>query len=145
MNENLEFLNYIHETSNMGKESAKNILKEIENKECKIKQLLEELHKKYDGFEKESAKLIKKYDAPVKKTGMMGKAMAFMGIKKEVMMDNSDANIADMLIQGITMGNLEITKRIDNYEKVLDKKILNLGKELLNFGEEYLLKLKKYL
>ena len=145
MDENLEFLNYIHETSNMGKESAKDILKATEGKECKIKSLLEELHKKYDGFEKESAKLLKKHDAPIKSVGMMSKVMAFMGIKKEVMMDNSDANIADMLIQGITMGNLEITKRIDNYEKVLDKKILNLGKELLEFGDEYLSKLKKYL
>ena len=42
----------------------------------------------------------------------MVKVMSTMGIKKEVKDDNSDAHLADVLIQGLTMGNLEITKEL---------------------------------
>lgn len=71
--------------------------------------------------------------------------MSKMSINKEIISDNSDSNIADMLIQGLTMGNLELTKHIDNYEKTADKKIINLAKSLKKFGEEYIEKLKVYL
>ena len=69
---------------------------------------------------------------------MMAKAMSKMSINKEMISDNSDANIADMLIQGLTMGNLKLTKHIDNYEKTTDKKIINLAKSLRKFGKEYI-------
>ena len=59
--------------------------------------------------------------------------------------DNSDSNIAYMLIQGLTMGNLELTKHIDNYAKTADKKVLDIAKALRKFGEEYIEKLKVYL
>lgn len=75
----------------------------------------------------------------------MADIMSKMGIKKEVKEDNSDAAIADMLIQGFTMGNLEMQKRIDNFEGKADKKIINLAKELLKFGENSIQNLKPYL
>ena len=75
----------------------------------------------------------------------MAKTMSKMSINKEMLNDNSDANIADMLIQGLTMGNLNLTKYIDNYEKTADKKIINIAKSLRKFGEEYIQKLKIYL
>ena len=76
---------------------------------------------------------------------MMAKVMSKMNINKEMMNDNSDSNIADMLIQGLTMGNLELTKYIDNYAKTADKKVLDIAKSLRKFGEEYIEKLKVYL
>ena len=75
----------------------------------------------------------------------MADIMSKMGIKKEVKNDNSDAAIADMLIQGFTMGNLEMQKRIDNFEGKADKKIINLAKDLLKFGEDSIQELKPYL
>ena len=71
--------------------------------------------------------------------------MSKMNISKEMMNDNSDANIANMLIQGLTMGNLELSKHIDNYKEVADKKVIDLAKKLKKFGEEYIEKLKVYL
>ena len=71
--------------------------------------------------------------------------MSKMSISKEMMNDNSDSNIADMLIQGLTMGNLELSKHINNYEKTADKKVIDLAKSLRKFGEEYIQKLKTYL
>lgn len=145
MNENTELLELIYENSNMGTSSTTDVLKAIKNKECKIKSLLEEINKDYEKIAKESEKLLKKYKTEPQKTSAFSKAMASMGVKKEIMMDNSDAKIADMMIQGITMGNLELTKHIDNYKNEADKKILNLASELKKIGENYIEKLKAYL
>ena len=145
MNENEEILEYIYQTSNMGMESTKDLINSLKGKDNKIKKLIEEIEKNYEKYAKETEKLLNKQDLEAKPIGMMSKAMSKMSISKEMINDNSDANIADMLIQGLTMGNLELTKHIDNYEKTADKKIINLAKSLRKFGEEYIEKLKVYL
>lgn len=145
MNENEEILEYIYQTSNMGMESTKDLINSLKGKDNKIKKLIEEIEKNYEKYAKETQKLLNKKDLKAKPIGMMAKAMSKMSITKEMISDNSDANIADMLIQGLTMGNLELTKHIDNYEKTADKKVMNLAKSLRKFGEEYIEKLKEYL
>lgn len=145
MNENEEILEYIYQTSNMGMQSTKYLIDSLKGKDNKIKKLIEEINKNYEKYAKETEKLLNKQDLEAKPIGMMAKAMSKMSISKEMINDNSDANIADMLIQGLTMGNLELTKHIDNYEKTADKKNINLAKSLRKFGEEYIEKLKVYL
>ena len=75
----------------------------------------------------------------------MTKMMAKMGIKKEVMMDNSDSAIAKMLIEGLTMGSLEMHTKIKDYEKEVEKETVSLAKDFLKFQEEQMENLKKYL
>lgn len=145
MNENEEILEYIYQTSNMGMQSTKALINSLKGKDNKIKKLVVEIEKNYEKYAKETEKLLNKNDLEAKPIGMMVKAMSKMSISKEMINDNSDANIADMLIQGLTMGNLELTKHIDNYEKTADKKVINLAKNLRKFGEEYIKKLKTYL
>ncbi|CCY46886.1 putative uncharacterized protein [Firmicutes bacterium CAG:822] len=145
MNENEEILEYIYQTSNMGMQSTKDLINSLKGKDNKIKKLVEEIEKNYEKYAKETEKLLNRQELKAKPIGMMAKAMSKMSINKEMISDNSDANIADMLIQGLTMGNLELSKHIDNYEKTADKKIINLAKNLKKFGEEYIEKLKNYL
>ena len=61
------------------------------------------------------------------------------------MKDNSDARVADMLTKGFTMGNVDIQKKIDRFEKEVDKDILKLAKDLLDFGKKEIAVLKEYL
>ena len=145
MNENEEILEYIYQTSNMGYQSTSDLLNSLKGKDNKIKKIVAEINKNYEKYMTETEKLLKKKKLEAKPIGMMAKAMTKMSINKEMISDNSDANIADMLIQGLTMGNLELSKHIDNYEKTADKKIINLAKNLKKFGEEYIEKLKIYL
>lgn len=145
MNENEEILEYIYQTSNMGMQSTKDLINTLKGKDNKIKKILPEIEKNYAKYAKETEKLLNKQDLKAKPIGMMAKAMSKMSINKEMMNDNSDSNIADMLIQGLTMGNLELTKHIDNYEKTADKKVIDIAKSLRKFGEEYIEKLQVYL
>lgn len=145
MNENEEILEYIYQTSNMGYQSTNDLLNSLKGKDNKIKKIVAEINKNYEKYMTETEKLLKKKKLEAKPIGMMAKAMTKMNINKEMISDNSDANIADMLIQGLTMGNLELSKQIDNYEKTADKKIIDAAKNLRKFGEEYIEKLKSYL
>lgn len=123
MDENLELLECIYQNADMGTKTLTDLLNEL----------------------KESKELLKKNDTEPKGKGVMADMMSKMGIKREVIMDNSDSAIAEMLIEGFTMGNLELSKLIDSYKDQADKKILKLAKELQTFGENEIKKLNAYL
>lgn len=145
MNENIEMLEYIYKAANIGRTSSENLLKALKEKDNKIKKILEEINKEYEKFEKESSKLLKKSKVEPKGASMMMDIMNKLGIDKEVKSDNSDPSIASTLIEGLTMGNIEIEKRISNFENEIDKKIISLAKSFKKFGENYIEKLKTFL
>ena len=145
MNENLELLECIYQNADMGPKTLTDLLNELKERDNKIKNLVGEELKGYEKFVKESKELLKKNDTEPKGKGVMADMMSKMGIKREVIMDNSDSAIAEMLIEGFTMGNLELSKLIDSYKDQADKKILKLAKDLQTFGENEIKKLKAYL
>lgn len=145
MNENTEILEYIYKDANMGAESITTLIKTLQSKDNKIKPVLEEELKKYEEYIKKSEKQLKKLKVELKEFSTMAKMSSWMGIKMEMLKDNSDARIADMLIKGLTMGTIDMNKKIDNYEKIVDKDILKLAKEFRSFQEDSIEKLKAYL
>ena len=48
--------------------------------------------------------------------GYVGKVLRINLTTKEVKKDNSDAAIADMLIKGVSMGSIEMEKKIKQIE-----------------------------
>lgn len=140
-----ELILHIYESSQMGIEAINNLLKELKNKENKIKKILEDELKEYEKFYKSSEKLLKKEKIELKEKGKMAKMMSKIGIKKEVLSDNSDSKIAQMLTQGLTMGVTQIAAKIDSYKDVISKNHMELAKEYKKFQENSIEKLKSYL
>lgn len=145
MNENAELLEFIYQNASMGVKSCTNLIKILNTKDNKIKKIVEGELKGYESFVKKSEKLLKKYKVEPKEKGVMADLMSKMGMNMEMMKDNSDARIADMLTKGFTMGNVDISKKIDRFEGDADKDILKLAKDLLKFGNENIELLKPYL
>ena len=143
MNENNELLEYIYQDSEMAKYSIEKLINELKSKDNKIIKTLEDILKKYEEYYKSIKKQLKGVKA--KPIGMMAKMGSSLGIKKEVISDNSDASIADMLIKGISMGTLDMEKKISQYDEIADKKTIKLAKEFLEFQNETINSLKKYL
>lgn len=48
-------------------------------------------------------------------TGPMARAGMWMGLQMETLADRSDAHIAEIVIQGATMGVIEMTKALNTY------------------------------
>lgn len=145
MDVNAEMLEYIYQVADMGVKSSTHLLQELNNKDNKIKNDVEEILKKYEDVLKESKSRLKKHKLEPKSIGKMADISSSMGIKMEVMRDNSDSKIADMLLQGLTMGSIEMEKKIDNYQDKCDKDISKLAKSVLEFQQKQIEKLKNYL
>lgn len=145
MNVNTELLEYIYQSSEMGVVSLTNLLKKLNDKENKLKPVISDEVSLYEKYQKESKKLLSKNNAEVKENSMMTKMMSKMGISKEVKNDNSDASIAHMIIEGFTMGVVDMETKIKNFKKDADKKILKLAEDYLKFQQDEIEKLKKFL
>ena len=138
-----EILNYIYENAKMGKESTKTLIKSLEGKENKIIEAAEDILKSYADFENKAKELIATTE--LKEPKLIAKISANMGIKMKTKKDNSDANIADMLVQGLTMGELEMSKKIESFKDTVSKESLTLAKEFHTFQANAIEKLKKFL
>ena len=145
MNENIELYKHIVKDCDMGKFTIEKLLEDLKEKDNKIKKLVEDILKKYEYFYEKSKKYLKKEGASTVDNSLMSKMGASMGIKKEVKCDNSDSSIAQMMIEGISMGSIDMEKKIKNYVKEVDKKQLNFAKEFLKFQEDSIDSLKAYL
>lgn len=145
MNENLELLMHIYQTADMGVYATKNLLDLLRKKDNKITHVLEEELKEYEKYTQISETMLKKHDVNPKTSGMMAKMSSDIGMTIETMKDNSDPAIAAMLIEGLTMGTVEMNIKIDKYKRTNKKEILEIAHNLLEFQENEIEKLKTFL
>lgn len=145
MNEKIEIYKHIYQDSEMCISSIKELKKDLKDKDNKIKSTLDEIIKGFLKYEKESKKELSKLDSIPEEEGMFAKMMANMGIKKEVSSDNSDSHIAEVMIQGVSMGSINMEKKIDNYKDKLDHGDLKYAEKFLDYEKDCIVKLKEYL
>lgn len=145
MKEKNELLMHIYDVSYMGEYSTNKLLSTLKSKNNKIKSLLEDELKEYESYKKKSEKLLKKAKIEIPKTSILTKMSSNMGIMMETMKDNSDASIASMLVQGFTMGIVEMETKINNYKEEVNKNTIKLAKKLLKFQQKEIENLKTFM
>ncbi len=140
---NLDAINEVYKNASVALLSISNVMPEIVDTELK-KEILEE----YDGYEKilgEVTKYMTEKGYEAKEVGTMKKFMMKSGIKMNTMVDDSESNIAQIMIKGTVMGITELCELINNSETVTDKKIIEYAEELKKLEESYEERLKKFL
>lgn len=65
-------------------------------------------------------------------------------INMNTIKDRTPSHIAEMMIQGSTMGIVDITKKLKEYNKA-DKDISELGNKLLKFEQQNVEQMKTFL
>ncbi len=145
MKENEEIVLAIYKDSEMAVYSTKNLLDDLKDKNNKIKETVTHILEGYERYQEEALKALEELDITPETEGKMAKMASKMGIKKEVKADNSDSAIAEMLIQGISMGSLEMEQKLHQCEEHLDKSYHKLAKDFLKFQQENIAALKKEL
>lgn len=140
----IELVKHIYKDCDMSISSLNKLEEKLENKDNKIKGTVSNIKKGYERYKELSLKIIKKDKSSKEENSIFDKMMANMGIAMEVKKDNSDASIADMLIKGILMGESDMEKVLNSYEK-LDKKYEALAKDFINFQKDNIEELKKHL
>lgn len=145
MKENNELILHIYQDAEMACYTIEKLINDIKGKDNKIKKCVEDILHEYQDWKQKSKKLLQKENAEISENPLIAKFMAGQSIKKEVSNDNSDSAIADMLIKGISMGSIDMEKKIHAYEKEVNKEDLDMAKEFLKFQERTIESLKKYL
>lgn len=145
MNKQCELIEKIYKDASMGRFSTEKLLGNLKDKDNKIVGDVEEIFKGYSSFEEKAKEILLSRDIPPEKVGNMTKMMSSMGIFKEVLADNSDSAIADLLIQGLLMGEVEMKKRIENTSDDVNKDDFDLAKDFLKFQKKSHKIMEKYL
>lgn len=145
MDENIELLVFLYKNTEMGVFSTNSLINKIQKKENKIKSILEDELKIYEDYYQKVQNMLDETNIDYKGTNPITKITSEMGIKMETMKDNSDAALAQMLVEGMTMGIVTATSKIKNYEDKADKKIIKLTKNYINFQQEEINKLKEFM
>lgn len=145
MNEKYELLEHIHKDASMATYTLTKLIETLKEKDNKIKGKVEDILKEYAQYETKVKAELEKHHIKPTGEGNMAKIMSTMEIKKEVKSDNSDAAIADMLIKGISMGSIEMEKKVKDYRDRVDKEQLQLAEDFLKFQQQTIERLKEYL
>jgi hypothetical protein len=142
MEGNVEFLNYIHQNSEMGKDTIKKLLNISKDEEYKkmLQSQLEEYNMIYDTTERK----LKELNKEAKDINALSKVSTYFMINLNTLANKTSSHISEMMIQGSTMGIIDITKKLKEY-KSADKEILDLANKLLNLEQSNVEECKKYL
>ena len=141
MSEEIEFLNYIYQNAQMGKESIGHILKN--NDIGSIRDVLKEQREDYIKICNSAKSMIERRKKKAKDISVISQIMTYMSVKSNLSEDTSDSHIAEMLIKGSGMGIEQITKKIAEYKKV-SKPVINIANRLLYLEERNIDNLKKF-
>ncbi|MCX7694368.1 MAG: PA2169 family four-helix-bundle protein [Caloramator sp.] len=133
MDKNIELLNYIHQNAQMGIETLKQLIKETKDENMKnvLQRHLNEYQKFYDMTD---SKLKSKNIEP-KELNFLSKTFTDLMINLKTLRDKSPSHMAEMLIQGSTMGIVDMTKKIKEYQGV-EKETLDIANGLLQFEQK---------
>lgn len=145
MKENYELYEHIYQDAEMACYTIEVLTKDLKDKDNKIKKILEDILKEYTSYKEKAKNFLENNNQEISEKGFGSKMMAKIGIKKEVKSDNSDSSIAEMLIQGISMGSIEIERKINSYDKEVNKDEIKFAEEFKEFQQKSISELKKYL
>ena len=137
-----EILKSVYRNSQMAFEASADVLKH-----CKNNLLFREINREKERYknvsEQAKTELLKRNEIP-EEVAPFGKMMSKMGIAMKTASDQSSQNIAKIMLQGTTMGIIDMQHAVNRSHNA-DEKIRSDAESLLLREQEYCDHLKKYL
>lgn len=136
-----EFLNLISKNAEMGKVGIDSIMDYTRDE--RMREALRVQAKEYDKIYAEAAEMIKAKNFKAEHVSPMAKIGSEMTSVMKTMTDHSTAKIAEMMIQGSTMGVTKLMKNRGEYSGD-DDDILSLSDKLLSTEERNIKTMKGF-
>ncbi len=141
-NTNLYVLNEIHKSAKMGMDSISYVSEKVS--EPNLKDNLSFQYTQYGDILDSVNAIYKKYGDIPHDDNLMTQAMAWTGIQMNTITNKSNSHIADMLIQGTTMGIIEGRKLL-NQNPTIDKEVRGVLDTFVKMQENNVEQLKTFL
>lgn len=139
---NIECLNKIYQGAQMGCESISCLTEKVTDAS-----LLNDLHEQHDQYAKiscQASQALSQRKAVPKENGPLAQAGLWSGVQLNTLMDKSADHIAEIMINGNTMGLIETTRTMRQYADV-QPDIQSLGQTLIQAEEAGIQRMKNYL
>ena len=141
-NTNLYVLNEVHKGAKIGMDSISTVSEKVS--EPNFKDNLSFQYTQYGDILDSVNEIYKKYGEIPKDDNPMTEVMAWTGIQMNTITDKSNSHIADMLIQGTTMGIIEGRKLLNQNPNV-DQEVKQVLNTFVEMQENNVEKLKTFL
>ena len=137
-----QLLNHIYQTAEMGREGIQSVLKYTEDP--KLAGALNSQYTEYEKLQNAAGSLLQARGEPPKGLGPVAKASSEVMSTVKAMTDRSAANIAEMMIQGSTMGVTKSLRTIRDCD-VKDVTVRRLADQLLKTEQANIEEMKRFL
>lgn len=142
MQQDTELLNSIYQNAKMGEEAIDNVIKSVDNDQ--IKSDLQTQMAGYSNlYSKAQQKLAEQRVEPKDVNGLT-KASTYIGTKMNTLIDRTPSHIAELMIQGSTMGVIEMTESINKCAGA-SQPVKDLANQVVTFENQNIERMKTYL
>ena len=137
-----EFLNKVYQNAQMASDSITTVSQKVQDKN--LLSDLQTQHQQYTAISsKATTELANANELPTD-SNIMQQAMTWGGIQLNTAFDKTPDHIAEMMIQGSTMGIIDMSRTIKQYNDI-PQNIKALGYELITIEENNVQRMKTYL
>ncbi len=138
----LSLLNHVYQNTQMGVESLP--LLAAKSQDCTFRQAVGRQWKEYRELNRQAEELLRKKQIPVRDVGNAAKMSATVMTNMRTLMDRTTSHLAEMAIQGNTMGVTQITRALHE-DRDSDPESRALAERLLQATDRNLQDLRKFL
>ena len=137
-----ELLNDVCRSAEMGRDSIMHVIKLTDDPQFRrsLETQLSEYQKVYDSADT----MLQERGRRPEEAPAMSKMMSYVMSSMKTLNDNSPSCIAEMMIQGSTMGVTKMTKRINEYQGH-DERVRDVANKLLHTEQVNIEEMKKFL
>ena len=114
MNETVQLLQDVVRNARTGQDAVEQLMKKAGDGPMRTELIKEK--EAYAVTRREGEQALADAGGRAEPVGPMAKAGMWMGLEMETLADRSDAHIAEIVIQGATMGVIEMTKALNTYD-----------------------------
>lgn len=114
MNDTVQLLQDVVRNARTGRDSVEHLMNKAGG--GPMREELEKEKASYLETQREGERALKDAGGKPEPTGPLARAGMWMGLEMETLADRSDAHIAEIVIQGATMGVIEMTKALNTYD-----------------------------
>lgn len=141
-NQNVQLLKELYQASHMGIEASNLVTSKVEDEG--LREEIERQRQKYKSLAVKTERMLADAGETPESEPAMKKAMLWGSVQMNTLLDSSPSHIAEMMINGTTMGIVDMTKRLNQLPEA-DAGAKKLAEEFIQGQQKSIEVLKQHL
>ena len=143
-NSTAELLDSMYKNVKMGSDSIINLMPKVGDESLRTEMTNELKH--LEDYSSKIGDMLRAEGRQPKEENVVTKLSSKIGMNMSTMMDSTRSHIAEMMMEGYTMGITDMTRDIRHYENSkASEESLRLARDIVKFHEDSFEKMKSYL